>query len=497
MSTSIIIILIAIFVGLLGLSFYAYSKYVKPISNDGSEVDRSLMNSLKAKADRFYKKIGPVTAKLKIIISTFQILSVSLQSFQITMPVSYTGFISGLDIMMIDIVNVMPIGCIKRLNYVDTLIIKTLFPPLFVGLLFVCFMAELSIRNRKLLQEHTNNHLQLKTHLIILIRDLKFKYISLTLLFSYLYLPGVTVAIFQAFICQNLDPGSSDGDYYLVADYSINCASPYMKFARVWASFMILLYPIGITLLYFWLLYKKRNEIVHRNDSDGRDTISGQKTSVITLKCLYESYKPKFWYFEIVETSRRLMLTGVLSITNAGNSGQVIFGIILAVFYTKVYAYYQPYDMEESSIIAELAQYQIFFSFFGSLVVQNSLLAPSYNNLIGGLMIVLNLSAALLSVYYEYTRSLKENAIEPDNDNNTSRNTNTMFNDYNSDRNSTIEMMSDTPNPLLHRIDVKQAPTIVEKFVDKYISTFTVNDDTNTDNTNTDTDTTRESYRID
>ena len=448
------------------------------------------MVTLKAKADNFYKKLGPVMAKAKIIISTFQILSVSLQSFQITMPVSYTMFISGLGILSVDVVNVMPVGCIKRLNYVDALIIKTLFPPLFVGLLFVCFVGELSVRSRKLLKEHANNRSQLKVYVLTLIRSLKFRYISLSLIFSYLYLPGLTVAICQAFICENVDPGNvttSHGDYYLVADYSMNCSSPYMKFARAWASFMIVLYPIGIPSLYFWLLYKKRYEIIHRDDIDSRNTIineSRQQTSVKVIKFLYESYKPQFWYFEIVETSRRLMLTGILSITDAGNSGQVVFGIIIAVFYTKVYAYYQPYELEESSTIAELAQYQIFFSFFGSLVVQNSLLAPSYNNLIGGLMIVLNLSAAVLSVYYEYMASRKENSVEPETDDSTTGTGTT----------SDIEIVG-TPNPLLHRIDiVNKAPTIVEHLVEKYISTVATNSDV--DDSNNDT-TTRESYRID
>jgi hypothetical protein len=94
---------------------------------------------------------------------------------------------------------------------------------------------------------------------------------------------------------------------------------------------------------------------------------------------------------------------GTLSIVNAGTSGQVVFGILLSVLYMKVYSYYQPYLLDESSIIAELSQYQIFFTFFGSLIVQNELLAKAlYNDIIGGLMVVLNLSATLLSVYFEY-----------------------------------------------------------------------------------------------
>lgn len=346
-------------------------KHFKRISSDDdNEVDESLMASLKAKADRFQKKLSPIMAKVKIIIATFQILSVSLQSFQVSMPGSYTRFISGMDILMIDMINVVPVGCIKRLNYVDTLVIKTLFPPCFVGLLFVCFMIELTIRNKNLLKLHISDHRQLKAQLLVLIRNLKFKYMSAVLLFSYLYLPGLTVAIFQTFICQDIDPGnitSNNGDYYLTADYSLNCNSPTVKFARVWAGFMIVIYPIGITLLYFWLLYKKRFEIMHRHDIESRNTIisanSDKQSSIMMIKFLYESYKPEYWYFEIVETVRRLMLTGVLSVAGEGTSGQVVFGILLAVLYTKIYGYYQPYELQETSVVAELAQYQIFLAF--------------------------------------------------------------------------------------------------------------------------------------
>jgi hypothetical protein len=326
-------------------------------------------------------------------------------------------------------------------------------------------MIELTIRNKNLLKKHISDHRQLKAQLLVLIRNLKFKYMSAVLLFSYLYLPGLTVAIFQTFICQNIDPGnvtSSNGDYYLTADYSLNCNSPTVKFARVWAGFMIVIYPIGITLLYFWLLFKKRFEIMHRHDIESRNSIisasSDKQSSIMMIKFLYESYKPQYWYFEIVETGRRLMLTGVLSVAGEGTSGQVVFGILLAVLYTKIYGYYQPYELQETSVVAELAQYQIFFSFFGSLVIQNALLEPFYNSLIGGLMIVLNLSASLLSVYYEYIGFTKENSVEP----NTS--------DKTDDTISTNDIeLPETPNPLLHRIDVSKAPTIVERAVEKYI----------------------------
>ena len=201
---------------------------------------------------------------------------------------------------------------------------------------------------------------------------------------------------------------------------------------------------------------------MHRHDTESRNTIisanSDKQSSIMMIKFLYESYKPEYWYFEIVETGRRLMLTGVLSVAGEGTSGQVVFGILLAVLYTKIYGYYQPYELQETSVVAELAQYQIFFSFFGTLVIQNALLEPFYNSLIGGLMIVLNLSASLLSVYYEYIGFTKENSDEP------------STSDKTDDTISTSDVeLPETPNPLLHRIDVSKAPTIVERAVEKYI----------------------------
>lgn len=73
-------------------------------------------------------------------------------------------------------------------------------------------------------------------------------------------------------------------------------------------------------------------------------------------------------------------------------------------------------------------------------------------------MIVLNLSASLLSVYYEYIGFTKENSDEPNTNDKTDDTINT----------NDVEL-PETPNPLLHRIDVSKAPTIVERAVEKYI----------------------------
>jgi hypothetical protein len=62
------------------------------------------------------------------------------------------------------------------------------------------------------------------------------------------------------------------------------------------------------------------------------------------LKFLWKAYEPQFWYWEVIETTRRLMLTAVLSIIGPGSPPQSVVAIMLALIYMKIYAVCEPYD---------------------------------------------------------------------------------------------------------------------------------------------------------
>ena len=59
----------------------------------------------------------------------------------------------------------------------------------------------------------------------------------------------------------------------------------------------------------------------------------------------------KFWYWELLETARRLLLTAVLSVVSTGSSAQIVFGMVIALIYMKLYGYYKPYDLGEHDIM--------------------------------------------------------------------------------------------------------------------------------------------------
>jgi hypothetical protein len=74
------------------------------------------------------------------------------------------------------------------------------------------------------------------------------------------------------------------------------------------------------------------------------------------ISFLWQAYKPQYWYWELVETSRRILLTAVLSIYAAGTTEQPVVGIILAFIFMKIYSHFDPYVSTSDSFLAEIGQ---------------------------------------------------------------------------------------------------------------------------------------------
>jgi hypothetical protein len=118
------------------------------------------------------------------------------------------------------------------------------------------------------------------------------------------------------------------------------------------------------------------------------------------LSFLWQAYQPQYWYWEIVETMRRLLLTAVLSVIAPGSSQQVVLSMLLALLSVKLYSYFEPYEAHNDGVLAEIGQYQVFLTFFVSLVVSNALIPQIYNNALGALLIFVNLFVPLVALHY-------------------------------------------------------------------------------------------------
>jgi hypothetical protein len=379
------------------------------------------------------KEYNRMQAQLKIVITTYQIVSSIPENMSVTFPASFNVVLNAFSVFNFNIMNTVPFSCSGNYTYIDTLVLKTLFPIALTIVLFVVGGADAAWQTRSL---HITDSARFP-----IVSAVKDQYLTYFFFLTYLVLPSVATTIFQTFLCTNVDPRGEDNDKYdtyLIADMSISCTSDYYYKGVWYAVAMLLVYVVGIPLMYYLLLYYNREELMHRDDvettrdaatqtNEGRAALVSSKSyaaealeaakpkklspAVKQLSFLWDAYEPQFWYWEVVETTRRLVLTAVLSVCGSGSSAQSILAVLLGVLYIKLYGFYRPYSQDSDDVVAEVGQFQIFYSFLGALIYQNALLGAQWNNAVAIVLILINAAVTALFTYYG-CQTLKEQVEE-------------------------------------------------------------------------------------
>lgn len=125
-------------------------------------------------------------------------------------------------------------------------------------------------------------------------------------------LPMISAKIFHAFVCtrfvvtssQSASEGSATYRYFLDADnYRVECDDgPEYAQVRATAVVFMLLWPIGMPIVFLLLLFRSRKAIQSRRPNALSNAI----------KFLHKEYEPAFFWWEPLEMMRKLFLTGFL-----------------------------------------------------------------------------------------------------------------------------------------------------------------------------------------
>jgi hypothetical protein len=134
-----------------------------------------------------------------------------------------------------------------------------------------------------------------------------YKLLLIAIFFCY---PGITTKIFLMWKCVDIGDKS-----YLYSQMSIECyESPVHQQYLVYSTICMVVYVIGIPLVMFAVLYRARKDIQNHPD----DLATRMKYGM-----LYSSYEPAYYYFEVVEMARKLLMTGGLILLGSGSPMQV------------------------------------------------------------------------------------------------------------------------------------------------------------------------------
>ena len=233
-----------------------------------------------------------------------------------TYPDVYDEFISKLTFINVNIGFFVSSSCVVRTNFHHRLLFATLTP---LGVLLVLRVTYHIAKKR-------NDGCQRA------LLAVKHKHLSAALFIAFFIYSAVSFTIFQTFVCDTLD----DGVRYLRADYSLTCSGARHKHYVVFSGLMVLLYPLGIPLICMWWVNEHQDEL-RRVD---RDTIVALKP----FQSIWAAYKPRRYFFEIVEFGRRLTLTVAAVFVSPGSSAQIAIVLLLAVVFLFVSESLSPFS---------------------------------------------------------------------------------------------------------------------------------------------------------
>ena len=177
--------------------------------------------------------------------------------------------------------------------------------------------------------------------------------------FLFIVQPIVTRNAFSAFSFHETDEGS-----WLRTDVRIERGSPEHSQASRVAVIAILAYPVGNTILFGALLWRARAAI-----------LSGQTTGLSNaIHFLHGDYRPSFFWWELVEMSRRFILVGALANVRQGSVEQLAYGTIIAVIYLVIHLIASPYQKTTDEFLAASCSFFLVGIFIVSIFYKYSAL---------------------------------------------------------------------------------------------------------------------------
>ena len=305
--------------------------------------------------------------KGKILTSFYQIISKLPSTLSNKYPDVYTVFSTAVssvfDFNAIGLVSVGYFMPSSLYSFYGSFLVATVTPIVISLLILVVTLAQ-----RQNLDPYAKNKLTSSRY-------------SIFFGFTYLIFSSTSTLAFTTFLCKRY---GDDDTRWLIADRSVDCDSVSHKRFKILSCLMVLIYPIGITALYSFELWKHREGI---KDAKNRD--SNMKIRHIVF--LWLDYRPEFWRFEIYECFRRLSFTGMLVFFGPGSAPQLCVSIILAMISLQVYTEMKPFTDPEENYLAQISSISIFFTLLAAILITlQGNLSEEHNDKLGVILIFIN-----------------------------------------------------------------------------------------------------------
>ncbi|KAL9968048.1 hypothetical protein ACROYT_G026374 [Oculina patagonica] len=184
-------------------------------------------------------------------------------------------------------------------------------------------------------------------------KELVYKNVFFFLYVTYLSTCSKTVNVLPP-ACRELcrDDKEAVCSKYLKADYSVPCeGQKYIHMLVV--AYISIAYIFALPAASFIALWRQRRAQSATEDvGKSQDTASG-KEMINGLRFLFENYKSHSWYWELVETTRKVILTSGLSLVGQESRSYIGLALVIAGMYGIAFSWIKPIqDKTENKLMA-------------------------------------------------------------------------------------------------------------------------------------------------
>ena len=281
--------------------------------------------------------VGMLFSKLKIVIGFYQVTNGLLEVF------SYIKWPGSLDV-------IAKYSGILQMNFLQITPLNCLFPGLHMGAFGdLCLIMSLNVAvigtsgvgygvYKLIILRNPNFDDEEKSNRISQTKEFVYKNLFFFMYVTYLSTCSKTASVLP-FACRKLcrDEKEELCSEYLKADYSVQCQGTKYNHLLI-VAYISTAYILTLPTASFIALWRKRKLAFA---STNRDT--GPSTEMITgLGFLFENYQTHSWYWELVEMSRKIILTSVLILVEQESRSYIGLAWVVAGMYGMAFCWVKP-----------------------------------------------------------------------------------------------------------------------------------------------------------
>ena len=297
----------------------------------------------KSKKSKGRSSVDTIFGRLKIVIGFYQVTFGVLEAFSyITWPDSLALIGRYSEMLQLSVFQIAPIHCLfpnLKISAFGSLFAMLIMNAAAIFVALTLYGLIRLFRMRGMLTSELKSMKKSKA------KELIYRHLFFFLYVTFLSTCSNTARVLPL-ACHTLclDEKEEHCDNFLKADYTINCKDPeYNRLVIV--GYCAIAYIIFLPAAAFIVLWRQQGTLL-KNETEGAsdrcDTQERHPEILTGLRFTFENYKPHSWYWELVETVRKVILTSGLILLGGESRAYIGLACVLSGIYGMFFAYISP-----------------------------------------------------------------------------------------------------------------------------------------------------------